>query len=179
MGTLQLLSNRRRASQLEAESSLKAIAAISACTAKIAVQGLNCGANGLTPSLADVFTFLEDTKMRHNAINNGVREFLAGILRDPNGTESEFKAQLTEPESITLFVCINEKIPRPLLRSLWKSNERNGAGLVYALLQHAISPEENNITLKRQIKFFDTKALTKDQNFQAVYLQLQPDMRLG
>jgi len=68
-----------------ADLSIKAIQAVSASNAKIAVQPatLNCGANGLTPSPADVFAFLEDIKTRYNAIFNGIRAFIARIIRDP------------------------------------------------------------------------------------------------
>ena len=61
-----------------ADLSLKAIQAVSASNAKIAVQPatLNCGANGITPSPADVFAFLEDIKTRYNAIFNGIRAFI-------------------------------------------------------------------------------------------------------
>ena len=68
-----------------ADLSLKAIQAVSASNAKIAVQPatLNCGANGLTPSPADVFAFLGDIKARYNAILNGIRAFIVRIIRHP------------------------------------------------------------------------------------------------
>ena len=123
-----------------ADLSIKAIQAVSASNAKIAVQPatLNCGANGLTPSPADVFAFLEDIKTRYNAIFNGIRAFIARIIRDPTGSVKDFQACLNEDERKALYVCINEKIPRALLRTLWDTSDLDGAGLLHALLQHAI-----------------------------------------
>ena len=119
-----------------AELSIKAIQAVSASTAKIAVQPatLNCGANGITPSPSDVFAFLEDVKTRYNAILNGIRAFLVRIISDPTGTISEFQACLNEDERKALYVCINEKIPRALLRSIWDTSKLDGAGLVFVSL---------------------------------------------
>ena len=53
-----------------AELSLQTIKAVSVSNAKIAVQPatLNCGANGLTPSPADVNVWLEDTRNKHNLL---------------------------------------------------------------------------------------------------------------
>ena len=50
-----------------ADLSLKAIQAVSVSNAKIAVQPatLNCGANGLTPSPADVNVWIEDISSRY------------------------------------------------------------------------------------------------------------------
>ena len=103
-----------------ADLSLKAIQAVSTSNAKITVQPatLNCGANGLTPSPADVFAFLEDIKTRYNAILNGIRAFIARIIRDPTGSAKDFQACLNEDERKALYVCINEKIPRALLRTI-------------------------------------------------------------
>ena len=160
-----------------AELSIKAIQAVSASTAKIAVQPatLNCGSNGITPSPRDVIAWLEDIKGRYNAIQNGIRGFLVYILRDPTGSANDFKAKLTEVERTALYVCINEKIPRALLRSIWDPNDLDGAGLIHALLQHAIHPADTSLKIKRASKYFvdSNKALIRYQNFQAEYLELQ------
>ena len=72
-----------------AELSLQTIKAVSVSNAKIAVQPatLNCGANGLTPSPADVNVWLEDTRNKHNAIQGNTREFLSlvsvNMIRNP------------------------------------------------------------------------------------------------
>ena len=159
-----------------AELSIKALQAVSASTAKIAVQPatLNCGSNGITPSPRDVIAWLEDIKGRYNAIQNGIRGFLVYILRDPTGSANDFKAKLTEVERTALYVCINEKIPRALLRSIWDPNDLDGAGLIHALLQHAIHPADTSLKIKRASKYFvdSNKALIRYQNFQAEYLQL-------
>ena len=91
-----------------ADLSLKAIQAVSASNAKIAVQPatLNCGANGLTPSPADVFAFLEDIKTRYNAILNGIRAFMVRIIRDPTGSVKDFQA----------LACLNEDERKALMR---------------------------------------------------------------
>jgi len=47
---------------------------------------------------------------------------------------------LNEDERKALYVCINEKIPRALLRTIWDTSDLDGAGLLHALLQHAINP---------------------------------------
>ena len=160
-----------------AELSIKALQAVSASTAKIAVQPatLNCGSNGITPSPRDAIAWLEDIKGRYNAIQNGIRGFLVYILRDPTGRANDFKAKLTEVERTALYVCINEKIPRALLRSIWDPNDLDGAGLIHALLQHAIHPTDTSLKIKRASKYFvdSNKALIRCQNFQAEYLQLQ------
>ena len=73
-----------------------------------------------------------------------------------------------------LYVCINEKIPRALLRSLWPTNALDGTGLIHAPLQHAINPADMSITLKRTTKYYvDTKALGQIKTFQAEHLELQ------
>ena len=121
--------------------------AVSASNAKIAVQPstLNCGSNGITPSPRDVIEWIGDIKGRYNAIQNGIRGFLVYILRDPTGSANDFKAKLTEVERTALYVCINEKIPRALLRSIWDPNDLDGAGLIHALLQHAIHPADTSL----------------------------------
>ena len=162
-----------------ADLSIKAIQAVSASNAKIAVQPatLNCGANGLTPSPADVFAFLEDIKTRYNAIFNGIRAFIARIIRDPTGSVKDFQACLNEDERKALYVCINEKIPRALLRTLWDTSDLDGAGLLHALLQHAINPGDMSVGIKRATKFYvETGALTQHQKFPEVHLQLQKNM---
>ncbi len=65
LGSSTIDPNKKAAAEqakAAADMSLKAIQAVSASNAKIAVQPatLNCGANGLSPSPADVFAFLED-----------------------------------------------------------------------------------------------------------------------
>jgi len=122
--------------------------------------------------------WLADIKHRYNTIPGGIRAFVDGVIQNPTaGSANEFKDQLTEAEQIALYVCINEKIPRPLLRGIWKTNEQCGAGVLHALIQHAFNPVDKGLLIKRQAIFFvDTKALDKPQNFQAVYAQLQTDM---
>jgi len=171
MATMQRSHEKAAADQAKAAAdlSLKAIQAVSTSNAKIAVQPatLNCGANGLSPSPADVFAFLEDIKTRYNAIFNGIRAFIVRILRDPTGSVMDFQAGLNEDERKALYVCINEKIPRALLRTIWDTSDLDGAGLLHALLQHAINPGDKSVELKRATKFFvDTGAMTKHQNFQ-------------
>ena len=165
----------------QAELNLKAIAAVSASSAKLAVQPatLNGGVSGLAPSPGDVMAWLEDIKTKFNAIQNGIRAFVAGLIRDPRGSASDFKARLTEAENIALYVCINEKIPKSLKTMIWPSQVQEGTGLLYALLQHAINPPDRNVTIKRSAKFFvETQAMPmKSSLFQATYyLQLQIDM---
>ena len=115
-----------------AELSLQTIKAVSVSNAKIAVQPatLNCGANGLSPSPADMNSWIEDMITKHNTINGGTRAFLRRLIRDPTGSASDFKAFLNEDERKALYVNINEKIPRALLRSLWPTNELDGTGLL-------------------------------------------------
>ena len=80
LAAMQMNHEKAAADQAKAAAdlSLKAIQAVSTSNAKIAVQPatLNCGANGLSPSPADVFAFLEDIKTRYNAIFNGIRAFI-------------------------------------------------------------------------------------------------------
>ena len=147
LATMQMNHEKAAADQAKAAAdlSLKAIQAVSTSNAKIAVQPatLNCGANGLSPSPADVFAFLEDIKTRYNAIVNGIRAFIVRIIRDPTGSVLDFQACLTEDERKALYVCINEKIPRALLRTIWDTSELDGAGLLHALLEHAIHPAQS------------------------------------
>ena len=111
---------------------------------------------------------------KHDIIPGETRVFLSRILRDPTGSARDFKACLNEDERKALYVNINEKIPKALLRSLWPTNELDGTGLLHALLQHAINPADISVTLKRATKYYvDTKALTKIQNFQAEHLEMQ------
>ncbi len=102
LATMQMNHEKAAVEQAKAAAdlSLKAIQAVSTSNAKIAVQPatLNCGANGLNPSPADVFAFLEDIKARYNAIFNGIRAFIVRIIRDPTGSVLEFQACLTEDE---------------------------------------------------------------------------------
>jgi hypothetical protein len=108
-----------------------------------------------------VFTFLEDIKTRYNAILNGIRAFIVRIIRDPTGSVKDFQACLNEDERKALYVCINEKIPRALLRTLWDTSDLDGAGLLHALLQHAINPGDMSVGIKRATKFYvGTGALT-------------------
>ena len=116
---------------------------------------LNCGVNGLTPSPSDVFAFLEDIKNRYKyAIRNAIRAFIVRILRDPTGSASDFQACLNEDERKALYVCINEKIQRALLRTIWDTNDLDGAGLLHAPLQHAINPADMSLTIKRATKYY-------------------------
>ena len=87
-------------------------------------------------------------------MHGGTRAFLRRLIRDPTGSASDFKAFLNEDERKALYVNINEKIPRALLRSLWPTNELDGTGLLHALLQHAINPADMSITLKRATKYY-------------------------
>ena len=107
-----------------AELSLRAIQTVSVSNAKIAVQPatLNCNANGLTPSPADMSSWIEEMSTKHNLIP-GTRACLRLLLRDPIVSASVFKAFLNEDERKALYVNINEKIPRALLRSLWPLNQ--------------------------------------------------------
>ena len=50
--------------------------------------------------------WLEDIKARFNAIQNDIQAFVAELMRDPRGSASDFKAQLTEAKNIALYVCI-------------------------------------------------------------------------
>ena len=69
------------------------------------------------------------------------------------------------------------KDPRAMLRTIWDTSDLDGAGLLHALLQHAINPGDMSVGIKRATKFFvDTGALTKHQNFQEGYLELQRNM---
>ena len=63
--------------------SLQTIKAVSVSHEKIAVQpaALNCGANGLTPSPADMNSWIEEMSTKHNLIT-GTRAFLRRLLRD-------------------------------------------------------------------------------------------------
>ncbi len=64
-----------------------------------------------------------------------------------------------------------------MLRAIWDTNDLDGAGLIHALLQHAINPGDMSVRIKRATKFFvDTGALTKHQNSQAEHLELQRNM---
>ena len=120
-----------------------------------------------------MFAFLEDIKTRYNAIFNGIRAFIVRIIRDTTGSSLDFQACLNEDERKALYVCINEKIPRALLRTIWDTSDLDGAGLLHALLQHAINPCDMNVGIKRATKFHvDTvqapeHKFTKHQNFQA------------
>jgi hypothetical protein len=181
MATMQMNHEKAAAEQAKAAAdlSLKAIQAVSTSNAKIAVQPatLNCGANGISPSPADVFAFLEDIKTRYNTIFNGIRAFVVRIIRDPTGSVLDFQACLNEDERKALYVCINEKIPRALLRTIWDTSDLDGAGLVHALLQHAINPDDMSVGIKRATKFYvETGALTKHQNFHAEHIELQRNM---
>ena len=66
----------------QAELNLKAIAAVSASSAKLAIQPalLNGGVSGLAPSPGDVMAWLEDIKARFNAIQNDIRAFVAELI---------------------------------------------------------------------------------------------------
>ena len=185
MVDMQKIHEKAAAEQAKtaAELSIKAIQAVSASTAKIAVQPATYlrlltvvqNSNGITPSPRDAIAWLEDIKGRYNAIQNGIRGFLVYILRDPTGSANDFKAKLTEVERTALYVCINEKIQRALLRSIWDPNDLDGAGLIHALLQHVIHPADTSLKIKRASKYFvdSNKALIRYQNFQAEYLELQ------
>jgi len=162
--------------QAAADLSLKAIQTVSISNAKIAVQpaALNCGVNGLTPSPADMFAWIEDIRAKHNTIAGMTRTFLSHILRNPTGSASDFKAFLNENERKALYANISDKVPRHVLRSVWPTNELDGTGLIHALLQHAINPTEKSITLKRDTQFYvNTKALTKIQHFPEEHLEMQ------
>ncbi len=56
-----------------------------------------------------MLAFLEDIKTRYNAIFNGIRAFIARIIRDTTGSALDFQACLNENERKALYVCINEK----------------------------------------------------------------------
>ena len=79
-----------------------------------------------------MFAFLEEIKTRYNAIFNDIRAFIARIIRDPTGSAKDFQACLNEDERKALYVCINEKIPRALLRTIWDTSNLDGAGLLQA-----------------------------------------------
>ena len=95
----------------QAELNLKAIAAVSASSAKLAVQPatLNGGVSGLASSPGDVMVWLEDIRARYNAILNGIRAFVAELIRDPRGSASDFKARLTEAENIALYIRLHQR----------------------------------------------------------------------
>ena len=80
--------------------------------------------------------WLEDIKARFNAIQNDIRAFVAGLIRDPRGSASDFKARLTEAENIALYVCINEKIPKSLKTMIWPSQVQEGTGLLQVYCMH-------------------------------------------
>ena len=122
-----------------------------------------------------MFAFLDDIKARYNAILNGIRAFIVRIIRDPTGSVKDFQACLNEDERKALYVCINEKIPRALLRTIWDTNDLDGAGILHALLKHAIDPDDRSVAIRRTI-FVETRALTQHQTFHAEHLQLQQNM---
>ena len=66
-----------------AELSLQTIKAVSVSNAKIAVKPatLNCGANGLNPSPADMNAWIQDMSTKHDIIPGDTRVFLSRILR--------------------------------------------------------------------------------------------------
>jgi len=139
-----------------AELSIKAVQAVSASNAKISPA---CHSQ-LWCEWTNTFTFRcicfsrGYKKWYKYAILNAIRAFIVRILRDPTGSASDFQASLNEDERKALYVCINEKIPRALLRTIWDTNDLDGAGLLHAPLQHAINPADMSLTIKRATKYY-------------------------